>query len=107
MSAWPAGEIRLLRLDQIGEAYRRYRLAAPEAEAAMARSLRRYGQMSPIVVCLRQERPEVIDCFKRLAAARTISGWHQLNARRVEVDERGPDAEGNNTWLNRKSNGRK
>jgi len=92
MSAWPAGEIRLLGLDQIGEAYRRYRLAAPEAEAAMARSLRRYGQMSPIVVCLRQERPEVIDGFKRLAAARTISGWHQLSARRVEVDERGAKA---------------
>lgn len=92
MSAWPAGEIRLLGLDQIGEAYRRYRLAVPEAETAMARSLRRYGQMSPIVVCLRQERPEVIDGFKRLAAARTISGWQQLSARRVEVDERGAKA---------------
>ncbi len=92
MSAWPAGEIRLLGLDQIGEEYRRYRLAVPEAEAAMARSLRRYGQMSPIVVCVRQERPEVIDGFKRLAAARTISGWHQLSARRVEVDERGAKA---------------
>jgi len=92
MSAWPAGEIRLLGLDRIGEEYRRYRLAAPEAEAAMARSLRRYGQMSPIVVCVRQERPEVIDGFKRLAAARTISGWHQLSTRRVEVDERGAKA---------------
>jgi len=92
MSAWPAGEIRLLGLDQIGEAYRRYRLAVPEAETAMARSLRRYGQMSPIVVCLRQERPEVIDGFKRLAAARTISGWHPLSTRRVEVDERGAKA---------------
>jgi ParB family transcriptional regulator, chromosome partitioning protein len=92
MSAWPAGEIRLLGLDQIGEAYRRYRLAVPEAETAMAHSLRRYRQMSPIVVCLRQERPEVIDGFKRLAAARTISGWHQLSARRVEVDERGAKA---------------
>ena len=92
MLAWPAGEIRLLALDEIGEAYRRYRLAVPEAEAAMARSLRRYGQIAPTVVCLREERAELIDGFKRLTAARTIPGFQQLSARRVEVDERGAKA---------------
>jgi ParB-like chromosome segregation protein Spo0J len=92
MSAWPAGEIRSLTLEEIGEGYRRYRLAVSEAEEAMARSLRRYGQISPIVVCLRQERAEVIDGFKRLAAARTIPGFRQISARQVEVDERGAKA---------------
>ena len=92
MLAWPAGEIRLLALDEIGEAYRRYRLAVPEAEAAMARSLRRYGQMAPLVVCVREEQPELIDGFKRLTAARTIPGFQRLSVRRVEVDERGAKA---------------
>lgn len=92
MAPWPAGEIRSLALDEIGEAYRRYRLSVPEAEAAMARSLRRYGQISPMVVCLREERPEVIDGFKRLAAARVIPGFGRLSARSVEVDERGAKA---------------
>jgi ParB-like chromosome segregation protein Spo0J len=92
MSAWPAGEIRSLTLDEIGEDYRRYRLAVAEAEEAMARSLRRYGQISPIVVCLRQERAEVIDGFKRLAAARTVPGLPRLLARPVDVDERGAKA---------------
>jgi len=40
------------------------------AEEAMGRSLRRYGQVSPVVVCLRAEIPVLIDGFKRLAAAR-------------------------------------
>jgi len=92
MPAWPTGEIRLLALDEVGERYQRYRLRMVEAEAAMARSLRRYGQMSPLVVCLQEERPEVIDGFKRLAAARTIPGFPRLSARRVEVDERGAKA---------------
>jgi ParB-like chromosome segregation protein Spo0J len=92
MGSWPAGEIRLLALAELGEAYRRYRLAAPEAEAAMARSLRRYGQLAPLVICLREERAEVLDGFKRLAAARTLPGFAHLSVRRVELDERGAKA---------------
>jgi len=92
MSSWPAGEIRLLRLEQIGERYRRYRLQVTEAEEAMARSLQRYGQISPIVVCLREETPELIDGFKRLAASRSIAGLTTLNARRLEADERAAKA---------------
>jgi ParB-like chromosome segregation protein Spo0J len=34
----------------------------------MARSLERYGQLSPVVVCRRQDRYELIDGFKRLGA---------------------------------------
>ena len=32
----------------------------------------RYGQLTPLVVCLREETFEVLDGFKRLAAARTL-----------------------------------
>jgi ParB-like chromosome segregation protein Spo0J len=92
MLPWPAGEIRLLPLEEFGEVYRRYRLAVPEAEAAMARSLRRYGQMSPLVVCVREEHPQLIDGFKRLTAARGLPGLRRLSARAVEVDERAAKA---------------
>jgi hypothetical protein len=39
----------------------------PEAERAMAKSLERCGQLSPVVVCRRGLRCELIDGFKRLA----------------------------------------
>lgn len=58
----------------------------------MARSLRRYGQIAPIVVCLGEETPELIDGFKRLAAARSIQGIDTLSARLLEVDDRGAKA---------------
>ena len=88
MSSWPAGEIRPLRLEEIGERYRRYRLCVADAEEVMARSLRRYGQISPIVVFWREETPELIDGFKRLAAARAIPSLKTLSARWLDGDER-------------------
>jgi hypothetical protein len=63
MLGWQPGEIRTVPLAMLGESYRRYRLPDACAEAAMARSLERYGQMAPIVVCLRQEKPEILDGF--------------------------------------------
>ena len=74
MRDWTEGEIRWIALEAIGERYRRYRLPDAAAEAAMAGSLARYGQLSPLAVCLREERPEVLDGFKRVAAARDASG---------------------------------
>lgn len=64
------GALVELSLDGIGDHFGRFRLHAPATERAMARSLRRYGQVSPVVVCLRQGRHELIDGFKRLGAAR-------------------------------------
>ncbi len=92
MSKWTADEYRVLRLEEIDVRYGRYRLSALEAEEAMARSLRRYGQISPVVVCLREEVPVLVDGFKRLAAARGVKGFENLSARRIEVDERGAKA---------------
>ncbi len=87
MADWHAGDVRFLTLSQLGQRYRRYRLPDPEAEAAMAGSFQRYGQLTPVVVCLRQETYEILDGFKRLAAARAI-GLKTLSIRLLEADER-------------------
>ena len=92
MSDWAVEEFRALRLEEIDVRYGRYRLAVVEAEETMARSLRRYGQISPVVVCLREETPVLVDGFKRLAAARVLKGMESLSARRIEADERGAKA---------------
>jgi ParB-like chromosome segregation protein Spo0J len=92
MLRWAPDGIRELDLEDIGEHYGRYRLHLPEAERAMARSLERYGQISPMVVCLREGHYELIDGFKRLAAARMISGMSRVSIRLILVDERGAKA---------------
>ena len=76
-----------LKPEEIGEHYGRYRLHVPEAERAMAKSLERYGQLSPVVVCRRDERYELIDGFKRLGSARRLGQIHFLSARLMEADE--------------------
>lgn len=80
-------DVRFMAVDQLGQRYRRYRLPDTEAEAAMAASLSRYGQQTPLVVCLREETYEVLDGFKRLAAAQVL-GLKTLTTRALEVDER-------------------
>jgi len=80
-------DVRFMAVDRLGQQYRRYRLPDPEAEAAMVESLRRYGQQTPLVVCLREEAHEVLDGFKRLAAARVL-GLKTLSTRAIEADER-------------------
>jgi ParB-like chromosome segregation protein Spo0J len=83
---WDAGEVRPLAVEALGERYRRYRLSDPAAEEAMARSLRQYGQSSPVVVCVRDDRLELLDGFKRRAAA-PLAALQTLSARVVEADE--------------------
>ena len=89
---WPGGEVRALLLEQVSERYRRYRLSSPEAEEEMLRSLRRWGQLSPITVWVRDGMAELLDGFKRLSAARRTTGMQTLAARRLDVDERGAKA---------------
>jgi hypothetical protein len=85
--AWTDSAVRPVALAELGERYRRYRLGDPPAEEAMAGSLRRWGQLAPVVACVREERLEVLDGFKRLAAARQIGEWTSLSVRILEVDE--------------------
>jgi ParB-like chromosome segregation protein Spo0J len=89
---WASEDLLHLRREEIGEHYGRYRLHVPEAERAMARSLKRYGQLSPVVVCRRQEHYELIDGFKRLGAARSVVEIEYLSARLMEADERSAKA---------------
>src|SRR3974377_1238594 len=88
MFRWASEDLLHLRPEEIGEQYGRYRLHVPEAERAMAKSLERYGQLSPVVVCRRDERYELIDGFKRLGAARRLRQFDHLSARLMEADER-------------------
>ena len=69
---WTESSTRPVALAALGQHYRRYRLADPEAEEAMAGSLRRWGQLSPVVACVRDEQVELLDGFKRYAAARQV-----------------------------------
>jgi hypothetical protein len=85
---WANENLLQLKTDEIGEHYGRYRLHVPEAERAMAKSLERYGQLSPVVVCRRADRYELIDGFKRLGAARHLTQIEHLSARLMEADER-------------------
>jgi len=85
---WADNQLLDLKWEEIGEHYGRYRLHVPGAERAMARSLERYGQLSPVVVCRRQDRYELIDGFKRLGAVRGLVQIPRLSARLMEADER-------------------
>jgi ParB-like chromosome segregation protein Spo0J len=89
---WASEDLLRLKQEEIGEHYGRYRLHLPEAERAMARSLERYGQLSPVVVCRRPDRYELIDGFKRLGAARRLVQLESLAARLLEADERSAKA---------------
>ena len=88
MLRWASEELLELKPDEIGEHYGRYRLHVPEAERIMAKSLERYGQLSPLVVCRREDRYELVDGFKRLGAARRLAQFEHLSARLLEADER-------------------
>lgn len=77
-----------LGVADIGEHFARYRLRSTSAERVLQASLRRYGQMSPVVVFRWQGRYELIDGFKRLAAARSVAGMTSLCARVIEADEK-------------------
>jgi ParB-like chromosome segregation protein Spo0J len=84
-------EVRSLPVAELGGRYRRYRLADPAAEEAMARSLRRWGQLAPLTACWREGRAEVLDGFKRRAAAAQVT-WPTLSVRLLDVDERAAKA---------------
>jgi ParB-like chromosome segregation protein Spo0J len=88
---WCPGDVLDVPLAEIGESYARYRLHDASAEDAMARSLRRYGQIAPLVVCLRDGRVELIDGFKRLSSSRRLS-LPTLSARLLDADDRAAKA---------------
>jgi hypothetical protein len=84
---WDEGEVRPVSVEALGQGYRRYRLVDPPAEEAMAGSLRRWGQLAPVVACQRGSQLQLLDGFKRHAAARQVVGLATLSVRVLEVDE--------------------
>lgn len=90
--AWKGDEVRPVSLDLLDERLQRYRLVQPRLERTLAQSLERYGQISPVVICVREQSYVLVDGFKRLRAARTLKGMEQLEARRIDVDEHGAKA---------------
>jgi ParB family chromosome partitioning protein len=82
----PAREVCAVLLSELGERYRRYRLADPSAEPALFQSLQRWGQLAAVVVCRRGESWEVVDGFKRLTAARQLR-WPTLLVRPLASDD--------------------
>jgi ParB/RepB/Spo0J family partition protein len=68
-------ELRIeeIALSEIGQSYGVYRIVNPRADAAMSKSIRKYGQISP-VVCVRTDGGyELIDGFKRLRACVSLN----------------------------------
>jgi ParB/RepB/Spo0J family partition protein len=62
-----------IAIKEIGESYSRLRLVYPKAEKAMERSIRKYGQISPVVVGQPEgSRYEMVDGFKRLRACKKL-----------------------------------
>jgi hypothetical protein len=85
---WQEGIVRPVSLAELSQNYRRYRLADPAAEEAMAGSLRRWGQLSPVVACAQGAQLEVLDGFKRWGAAQQVAGWTTLSVRVIAADAR-------------------
>jgi ParB-like chromosome segregation protein Spo0J len=88
MNPCPVGQVCAVRLDGLGDQFRRYRLRLPQAVEAMVQSLRRWGQCSPIVATLREERPQVLDGFTRWEAAGQVREMTTLSVRLIDVDDR-------------------
>lgn len=84
-----AADARRLPLEAIGQRFSTLRLCRPAAVARMEASLRRHGQIAPVVVCPAAEDGfELVDGFKRLAAARAIDGFRGLSAHVLETEAR-------------------
>ena len=90
--SWEEGVVVPVALAALGQHYRRYRLADPSATDAMAGSLRRWGQLAPVVACRRGAELQLLDGFKRLEAAPQIAGLTTLSVRVLAVDERAAKA---------------
>lgn len=84
-----AVEVRQFGLGEFDQRYGALRLTATaEVRQAMVQSLRRYGQISPLVVWPEAGVWVLIDGFKRLEAARHVPELETLSARLIDADPR-------------------
>lgn len=76
-----------IEVSGIGERYGGFRIVNPLADAAMVKSMQRYGQMSPVVCVKAGDGYELIDGFKRLRACLKLNKA-VLKAKTVDFSER-------------------
>jgi ParB/RepB/Spo0J family partition protein len=81
------GEIEDIAVSKMGEKYGALRIVSPRADDAMVKSMRKYGQISPVIYVMTGGGYELIDGFKRLRACRHV-GKETLKARVLEATER-------------------
>jgi ParB/RepB/Spo0J family partition protein len=74
-------------VSEIGERYGTLRIVSPRADAAMVKSIQKYGQMTPVVCVKREDGYELIDGFKRLRACRRLDQT-TLRVKTIEVSAR-------------------
>ena len=80
-------EIEEIAVSEVGEKYGAFRIVSPLAEAAMMKSIQRYGQMSPVICVKSGSGYELVDGFKRLRACRSLNKAI-LKAKTEEFSER-------------------
>jgi ParB/RepB/Spo0J family partition protein len=79
--------VREIDVSEIGERYGVYRIVNPRVDAAMVKSIRKYGQISPVVCVQGEQGYELIDGYKRLRACRRLDK-RTLRATMMEVKGR-------------------
>ena len=79
--------IEEIGVSEIGERYGTLRIVSPRADAAMVKSIRNYGQMTPVVCVKREDGYELSDGFKRLRACRRLDKT-TLRVKTIEVSAR-------------------
>jgi len=79
--------IEEIAVSEIGEKYGVYRIVSPRADAAMVKSIRKYGQISPVVCVKGKDGYEMIDGFKRLRTCRSLNKM-TLRVKTIEVSAR-------------------
>ena len=95
-------QVRLLAINQLDERLERYRLAQPKLEQQMLKSIRDYGQLSPVVVCQLDGQTVLVDGFKRLRAARTLKGYALVIEDGLQQIEVAQMLGRHKSWVNRR-----
>jgi len=65
--------IEEIAVSEIRENYGIYRIVNPRADVAMVKSIRKYGQLFPVVCVKDKDAYELVDGFKRLRACRSLN----------------------------------
>lgn len=73
-------------LDRFDERYSGFRIPRPRLEDALVKSMRRFGQLAPVVAVERKDALALVDGFKRLHAARQL-GLEVLDVRSLPMSE--------------------